>query len=349
MPINETVTAPDRAQLPGGARTPWTVDELVPGGLGRARQAFCFPHEKIRPLSPFTERKCAQLAKEGNKDAVEILIGANVRYVFWVARRIRETGEIGDLVAAGIGALLHALRSYDPDSGCRLVAFADRGIYLAILNAINGERLVALPQYVSELGARIRKFESAFFAREGRQPTEEELADRFDLAGEDLSIARKERVVSFDMPIGEDGKTLFHELYSDPDQAPADRRAEVRLKWASFMRALLRFSTENQKIIEWSFGILGKDKLPVQKIATMLHMSRDRVVKRRDSILRIISGLVQEGKEPSRAALLEAGVLTTQGGPECINKPGGTPRQPADETPAVGSRRRENHNKGGRL
>jgi RNA polymerase sigma factor (sigma-70 family) len=299
MPTIESGTA-----LPA----PWTVDELVPGGIALVR-SWHSSLVRPRPLSPFTEKKCAELAKEGNRDAEEILVGANIRYVVWAARKVRGSGEIADLIAAGAAALLHAVRSYDPESGCRLVAFADRGIYRAILRAINGERLVDLPQYVSVLGVNIRKFEGSFFARFGREPTEEELVERFGLAGDDILIARNETLVLLDMPVGEDGQTLFSELYKDPDQAPADQRAEVRSKWAAFMKAFLWFSEENQKIIMYSFGVLGKEKMPVVNIARMLGMSVERVVKRRDAILQIIQGLVQEGKKPADETLYKAGEL----------------------------------------
>lgn len=320
MPITESAsTAPTTDQAPGSKSVPWTVDELVPGGLSLVR-SWRSLHTKARPLSPFTEKKCAQLAKEGNRDAEEILVGANIGYVVWAARRMRESGEIADLISAGAAALLHAVRSYDPEYGCGLVAFADKGIRRAILQAINGERLVDLPENVSQLGARIRRFEGEILAREGRQPTEEELIEKFGLTGGILLIARDETLVPFDMPTGEEGQPLFSELYADPDQAPADQRAEVRSKWAAFMKAFLRFSEENQKLICYSFGILGKEEMPVAHIASMLGLSPERVVKRRDVILQIIQRLVQEGKEPAAEALLDADELAARSRPARIKK-----------------------------
>jgi RNA polymerase primary sigma factor len=270
-----------------GSRRPYTVQELFPSGVHRAR-----------PLSAWTECRVAELARAGNERAVELLVRANMPFVVFIARSLERPGiPIGDLVCAGNEGLYRAVKKFDPERGYKLISFAVLDIRRAIWGSINKSKFICdVPPAISNLAAKIRKFEGDHFVKFGRYPSDESLIEEFRIDADGLLLIRElhEGSVPFDMPIaGTD--LLFSEQYLDPDQVSTDRRADARSQWAAFMAALRQFSEVNQKIIIYSFGILGKQKLPVADIAQMVGLSEGRVNKRRDSILLKLREMMQGG------------------------------------------------------
>jgi RNA polymerase primary sigma factor len=276
-----------------GSRQPYTLAELWPAGVHRAR-----------PLSAWTERNVARLARAGNERAIELLLRANMPFVVFVAGTLKRFGvPRDDLVCAGNEGLYRAVKNFDPERGFKLISFARKDIHRAMFGVINKLKFpYEVPRAVSKLAAQIRKYEADHYVRFGNYPSDEDLVEKFKLSADDLLTIQQFQEVNipFDLPVGDDKTTLFSELYVDPGEVPTDRRAEVKSQWAAFMKALLQFSETNQKIIKFSFGILGKNKLPVATIARELGISEGKVNKRRPIILEKIRDIMQGGPGPDQ-------------------------------------------------
>jgi RNA polymerase primary sigma factor len=284
----------------GSRRPPYTVQELFPAGVHRAR-----------PLSAWTERNVARLARAGNERALELLLRANMPFVVFVAGTLKRFGvPRDDLVCAGNEGLYRAVKNFDPERGFKLISFARKNIHLAMFGVINKLKFpYEVPRAVSKLAAQIRRYEADHFVRFGNYPSDEDLVEKFKLSADDLLTFQQLQKVNipFDLPVGFDKIRLFSERYVDPGQVPTDRRAEAKSQWAAFMKALGQFSETNQKIIKFSFGILGKNKLPVAAIARELGISEGKVNKRRPIILEKIKNMMQggPGPDPTHAAMPE--------------------------------------------
>jgi RNA polymerase primary sigma factor len=106
-----TRSAPPRARLPHSAPAAESFEQYL---------------RDIKDLPMVTnieeERALARRAREGDQDAIERLVTANLRFVIAFVKRYQGHGlELGDLVAIGNEGLLRAVRKFDPDRGVKFI------------------------------------------------------------------------------------------------------------------------------------------------------------------------------------------------------------------------------------
>ena len=160
---------------------------------------------RIPLLSHEDEEKYASLAAQGDKEAREILIKSNLRFVVNVAKKFRNKGlPMADLINEGNIGLINAIEKYDVSRGYHFISYAVWWIRQSILKAIGEKsKMIRLPlNRFGEL-VQIEKARKVMYEASGREPDAAEIAehlriDRKDVA-ELLSISRE--YVSLDTPV----------------------------------------------------------------------------------------------------------------------------------------------------
>ena len=114
---------------------------------------------RIPQLSREEEQAFAARAAQGDQEARQHLIQANLRFVILVAKRYRNRGvPLEDLVNEGNIGLIRAAERFDPDRGVRFVSYAVWWIRQAILKAIHEDgRLIRVPRSRAEELSRIEE------------------------------------------------------------------------------------------------------------------------------------------------------------------------------------------------
>ena len=110
----------------------WTDDPVLRGYFGFvARQ---------RPLTSAQESALARRARNGDREAVDELVNANLRFVIRFVGRFRNRGlDDLDLIAEGTVGLIMAVRRSGWRGECRLVAVAAWWILDAVRGAIDAQ------------------------------------------------------------------------------------------------------------------------------------------------------------------------------------------------------------------
>jgi RNA polymerase primary sigma factor len=168
---------------------------------------------KEQMISPDEEVELAQQIKAGNKDALDKLVKANLRFVVSVAKQYQNQGlGLQDLINEGNLGLIKAAKRFDETRGFKFISYAVWWIRQSISHAIaDKSRIVRLP--VNQLGAvnRIKKEVARLEQMYNRQPTIEEIAEVIDLPinkiGEVIKISA--RHLSMDAPISSEDDTNF--------------------------------------------------------------------------------------------------------------------------------------------
>lgn len=147
-----------------------------------------------------------------------ILSESNLRLVVAVAKRYRApkdplvtlavTLPFADLIQEGTVGLLKACDRFDPDLGFRFSTYATWWIRHAINRALADKaRLVRIPTHVADKLGKIARAETAFAAREGRSPTDAELAALAEVTVGKVEAALAARASARPIP-----------LHGDPDE-----------------------------------------------------------------------------------------------------------------------------------
>lgn len=107
--------------------------------------------ERFPLLSAEEERDLAQRVQQGDEDARQSFIEANLRLVVAIARRYAGRGiELLDLIQDGNVALIKAVDHYDPSRGYRFSTYGGRWIEESIIHALATQAKEAAEELTEE-------------------------------------------------------------------------------------------------------------------------------------------------------------------------------------------------------
>jgi RNA polymerase primary sigma factor len=137
-------------------------------------------------ISVEEEVELAQRIKKGDRDALEKLTRANLRFVVSVAKQYQNQGlSLPDLINEGNLGLIKAAEKFDETRGFKFISYAVWWIRQSILQALAEQsRIVRLP--LNQVGSlnKINKAFSKFEQEYERKPSPEELAESLELPRE---------------------------------------------------------------------------------------------------------------------------------------------------------------------
>ena len=93
-----------------------------------------------KPLSKEDEERYLKLAKEGNKQAKDILVRHNMRLVAHIVKKYAGAAETDDLISVGSIGLIKAINTYELGHGTALASYTARCIENEILMLIRANK-----------------------------------------------------------------------------------------------------------------------------------------------------------------------------------------------------------------
>lgn len=150
-------------------------------------------------------------AGENVSENMELLYSQIQGYIWSIAWRYRDTGEMEDLMQEGYLALYPAIENYDPAAGCKFLTYASRWIRQGMQRYLqNNGSCMRLPVQCLEQIWKMKRFQADFEKRHGREPSEVEIASFMWLPLEQVRALRKNACMaslrSLDAPVtGVDG------------------------------------------------------------------------------------------------------------------------------------------------
>src|SRR5438477_4705013 len=144
-------------------------------------------------LSADQERELAYRIEDGDSEARDHLVRANLRLVVNIARGYSGKGlGLQDLIEEGNLGLLRAVEGFDPSMNTRFSTYASYWIKQSIKRAIvNTGKTIRLPAYMVELMAKWRRASAKLQEDLGRTPTQEEIAKSLNLPKKKITIIKK--------------------------------------------------------------------------------------------------------------------------------------------------------------
>jgi RNA polymerase primary sigma factor len=245
---------------------------------------------RVELINPEEEVQLSIKIKQGNQQALDRLVAANLRFVVSVAKQYQNQGlTLSDLINEGNLGLIRAAQRFDETRGFKFISYAVWWIRQSILQALAEQsRIVRLPLNKVGLTNKITRAFSQLEQEFEREPTPEELADLLQMETEEISASLNisGRHVSMDAPVadGEDGCLI--DMMANPNADQANTNLEHYESLSTEISRSLNTLTERQKeVLCFFFGIGIENPLSLEDIGVRFHLTRERVRQIKDKAL----------------------------------------------------------------
>ncbi len=236
---------------------------------------------KVDLLTADEEVTYARKLKEGDEEALNKLVKANLRFVVSVAKQYQNQGlSLPDLINEGNLGLIKAAQRFDETRGFKFISYAVWWIRQSILQALAEQaRIVKLP--LNKIGS-INKVNKAFSDLEQkfeREPSVAELVEVLELATDDVKEALRSsnRHLSMDAPLTQDDDSNLYDVILSHDSPAPDRGLLNDSLRKEIERALATLTPREGNIIRLYFGLNGKHPHTLEEIGEEFDLTRERV------------------------------------------------------------------------
>lgn len=278
------------------------VSKKTSDSLGHALAVYFSEIENTQPLEPEEEVRLTKLLREGDKEALNKLINANLKFVVSVANKYRVTGiPLEDLINEGNIGLIKAAYRFDETRGFKFISYAVWWIRQSILQFISDKgRVVHLPANVANAVTKMKRRSEELEHSLERMPTMEELAEVMEITKQEAEklVKFNTRSLSTDQPVGSDEKTSLRDLLQSDDSRPEAQIMKDSLT-EEIKRVLKTIPDREAMIIECYFGIDMDRPLTLEEIGESLELTRERVRQLKERAIRRL-------QHATRAHLLRA-------------------------------------------
>ncbi|QEH34279.1 RNA polymerase sigma factor SigA [Aquisphaera giovannonii] len=242
-------------------------------------RTYCRDMSRHEILSAEQERRLAEAAAAGDRDARARLIGANLRLVAKIAARFRNRGmDYDDLICEGNLGLTRAADRFDPGRGCRFATYAKHWILEAIRSALRDTTAtIRLPAHVYVLARKWRRAEQRLSRGLGRMPTSDEVAAHLGLSESQLAMVEKAQWAGrlrLEGALSDGGEGWSLDEAVDGSEAPgcdlerADERAEV-------LRRMGRLEDCERAVVTLRYGLGGEAPRTLAEVGRRLGVTSE--------------------------------------------------------------------------
>jgi RNA polymerase primary sigma factor len=236
---------------------------------------------KVEMISAEEEVDLAQRIHNGDLDARDSLINANLRFVVSVSKQYQNKGmSLPDMINEGNLGLIKAAERFDETRGFKFISYAVWWIRQSILQALAEKaRIVRLPlnrfSHINKIKRTITVLEQKY----EREPTIIEITQALELTPADITEAMKNagQHISFDAPLAQDEESNLYDVLSSEDTASPDNELLTNSLREEIERVVNTLTHREADIIRLAFGLNDKRVHTLGEIGEKYGLTKERI------------------------------------------------------------------------
>lgn len=234
-------------------------------------------------LKPEDEPILAKRILEGDQEAKNTLINANLRLVVNIAKHYVGRGMLFlDLIQEGNLGLMKAVDKFDYEKGFKFSTYATWWIRQAITRAIADQaRTIRIPVHMVETINKMTRIQRQLVQDLGREPSAEEISEAM---GGELSPKRIREIqriamepVSLETPIGEEDDSHLGDFIEDKDsESPVEFTTRQLLK--EELEGILKdLNDREERVIRLRYGLDDNRPRTLEEVGKEFGVTRERI------------------------------------------------------------------------
>ena len=245
---------------------------------------------EVALLSAEEEVVLAQRIKQGDVEARNQLIKANLRLVVRIAREYESYGlPLLDLINEGNLGLIRAVDKFDPEKGAKFSTYSSWWIKQSIRRSLSNQaKTIRLPIHMVDKLARMRRASAKLQDILGREPTDEEIAAELGKSERDVAFMKRvgSQTVSLDEPLNSNDSLCLEEKVADERADDPYQALALQASLNLLSQSLTQLNERESEILRYRFGLDGEKERTLEEVGVKFGVTRERIRQLQNTALK---------------------------------------------------------------
>ena len=232
-------------------------------------------------LSAQEEKEIAKLASEGNAEAKQKLIQANLKLVVCIAKKAIHVSGIPviDLIQEGNLGLMIAAEKFNYKLGYKFATYASWWIKQSMFKAISEQsHCMKIPVYIQETLSKFSKIKSVMEKETNGQVKTQDVAKKMNIAPDKIEkfLSAYTKTVSIESGLErENGKDMNIADILEDDKASATSEVEYQNLQTDIEMVISTLKKREQEVVRMRYGLGDATKRTLEEIGNIYGVTKE--------------------------------------------------------------------------
>ena len=256
-------------------------NEIIEGADDNTLSNYIREISDYKSLTPAEEKEFARKAKEGDLEAKQKLIKANLKLVVTIAKKAIHMSKIPmiDLIQEGNLGLMVAVEKFNYKLGYKFATYASWWIKQAMFKAISEQsNCMKIPVYIQETLSKFSKIKREMEYANNCQVKTEDVAKKMNISADkiDIFLNAYTKTISIEGFIeNNDGKNMSVADVLEDEKASATHDVEFENLRNDILNVISTLKEREQQVVKMRYGLDDTNKMTLEEIGNIYGVTKE--------------------------------------------------------------------------